>query len=1691
MALHVTVNGKFGSNCKRRPISILDDPERVKKDLESERRIARIQQVREKSSNLARKIRQDVAAEKQKQLSKLEQIKQQELNTWRDHVLVKKHNDFRSSMFQVGAAHRAAKVETERMAAIQKEKEEKIRKCRQRANNQKQSTKSNLHRPTGGRDREQLNVEGRATMGTQTPLPDDKENRLLAGRIHCEKQRSCKQLSPECRSPKRKRDICCRERPKCPCISSEDDEESLGEISYSSDSSLLAENPVDVVEKPRQPPSKNLQKNPTVILDVDIDSEEDVAITTKNKGMEINDRFMQSNRQFSYVVRSSPQTSPVRGSRPPRFTQISDLVKRSETTGSAQVNPVVREELPVEEIPAPAPPRSPPKSPRRTLDPQTTRSPIKLSGTGLGSPKRNSGATSQRSSKTNAGKNIPSTAKVIEPGVKRTSISGKRNSGIQPEGAVANAPGIHPPLPHAPPVATPNIPTPVMHPTPFMGMPPPHPSQLQPFMVGYPPPYAMPYPIPVPMNPNYPQPVAYQPVQPPRPNPPVPTRVSAPPATHHTTATQSSVSSTTIVMKQGQRQGSTLPSSRVQFYDHNNKYHRNYEAPAEAVQFNQHDPTQLNAMDHARIENQLRQLREQELDKLRKITDERGQKALEREQVRRDCAELTEKLDALTHQNPQLLPSDANFIPSHRYEDAAARRQDAMNEAMENMLLRPAIITCPEVASTTTTTKKSSKVNAEPLALNVGEPSSGLTGVVSSESCCSLLLDYVDDQSKQLKSDLKATQSNSYKSQKLKNLLERIEKIRIQLIEELKAGEAPSTTRSGKTAQKVIEAIREERAHILNDKARTLDERESELQQKEAILEQRLRQFYKEQKKSATEEKSGNSDGKPMEIIIKVKSDGTIKRYVPKHKGKIKAKEQPSKEKQLETANLPPPKSDQRQISIDSNSTSYRSLPTVNYTNIEPATSSAPSNKAAPLHPVIAHYVKQLLGMTRNSVQDLGVSSSDVATPTPSIVNVSRNVSSGSNADNTLVDNRRVERVQAFIEDNRSFVVELEDTLRNQQQQQQQDKETSQRAFDQIWQKHFESKQAESMKMTSKQERQEERPSGSQQTTNKKKSVSLVKEVVTNKTKLQQTQTQQQQLVSNKLKSQSSSSQESANRQMERYAQLTENCTQRIAELTDLITKVREEKQRLVEVTLTSASDGERHSTEYLELPPDQRIQTDQQQDNRQSRSRTVSNGSDGSPLTSEALPLQKNKPTAISRDSGISDSRPITAMGQVNVGDAEPLSLGSSTQNSYRRGKAPPITIRRYSPQLNADDLAHELSTIAEVDMPTQSHLAAVTPTPVPFPSFDQYARELQLDLAHMDPNQSQRLEREFNELIQVINERLGPGDYREFPSINAYLHNVTTTRIHMETDADVTLAPNELMKQLRLSNVTMQSFPNRREYMQQLLAGETSEQRELIDSASLDNDSTDSFNIEAELRQRRILKSSFRREHNQEVASSTRRESIPELNTIDPLPNESGIEPLSSDFERDLQSLGMHWPAAMRQRQRQAAALGHSTSTSNPSPEPPPSRTVRGGAQNRSAKKSKEDSIDVQNASNLGRTLNLREFLTRELLKHRAHSGNSSVESDDSLKSNFLRSVMDSLSTSPHSPGMEHGTTTIDRQKTSTPVGSFLSAHEKSKTKSNAESQQNHDNSQLFSGESGLSAVNYPDGTPPVPYERSKSAN
>lgn len=843
---------------------------------------------------------------------------------------------------------------------------------------------------------------------------------------------------------------------------------------------------------------------------------------------------------------------------------------------------------------------------------------------------------------------------------------------------------------------------------------------------------------------------------------------------------------------------------------------------------------------------------------------------------------------------------------------------------------------------------------------------------------------------------------------------------------------------------------------------------------------------------------------KPLEIIIKLKNEG-------RGRGKQKVKKSTKTPRKLSTlidtpthrlgvkrsaSNVQKASTNtkqgaiNRQNSYDSNSTSYRSLPSriandvdalvdqlvlgqeedvddatnmsVTAVDAEAKTSAQQAKstqRPARVNPLIAHYVQRLLGMSRNSVLGLGVSSSDIETPSSSIMNASSNrVSTAAN----LADSQeRIQRVQRFIEDNRSFISELEDTLRTQSDV---SLETSIRMFEEIWQqrlcKEKQSGVEKAQKEPQTKHRKEIAPAAadararnsavvvSQQTKSARKpdkgltgarTRTVMSEAASNASQQQrapleharaptvaqgkQAQGQQtRQPAQNDEKTARFSTDRAttntnaehttrdpqqkrdisvttedrrAEEQIARYEQLTENCTQRIAELTELIQKVRTEKKRLMEVTLSSVSEG-RNSTEYIELADGTRRRSNASVD----RNSSVSSGSsvgasvrhvlttqpttsidytppdtldqqagatsaEGLSALDSTAPLEKHKPTGVSRDSGISISRPLTAQ------EMEPPSQASSTTHPSNHGGGrkvrPPPTMQRYSPNFAEDDVVHELSTIIEVDTPATSRVNATTIStgaaaaeashsrhlqPQPFPTFEEYAREMNLDVTQLDANTSQRIHQEFEILIAQLCNPTGDTvpDYREFPSLSAYLRNVCAP----QDGAEQSQSPEtieDLVSCLRIANLSIKAFPTRQEYLRQLATNSPS--GEFLDSASLENISdgransnteteSESINIEEELRRRQLLQHSFRTAKTKEqIFSSTVRNGgeHARANHSRAFTSESGIEKLSStsengssEFERQLFSLGMKWPATMRARTKESKAISSNNSSTSP---------------------------------------------------------------------------------------------------------------------------------------------------------------
>lgn len=103
-------------------------------------------------------------------------------------------------------------------------------------------------------------------------------------------------------------------------------------------------------------------------------------------------------------------------------------------------------------------------------------------------------------------------------------------------------------------------------------------------------------------------------------------------------------------------------------------------------------------------------------------------------------------------------------------------------------------------------------------------------------------------------------------------------------------------------------------------------------------------------------------------------------------------------------------------------------------------------------------------------------------------------------------------------------------------------------------------------------------------------------------------------------------------------------------------------------------------------------------------------------------------------------------------------------------------------------------------------------------------------------------------------------------------------------------------------------------------------------------------------------------------------------------------------------------------------------------------------------------------ESSNELGRPLNLHDFLKRELLKHANMSDSTNSSSSDfSLRSQFLYSLIGTLT-----PCTNGANSKSERQKTSTPVPMQISQADSTPSNPSRSS-----SSQLFSGESRISSV------------------
>ncbi|XP_037945487.1 uncharacterized protein PF11_0213 isoform X2 [Teleopsis dalmanni] len=1771
MSVNITVNGNL-SKCVNRKPSILDDREHVKKQREDNLRKIRLLQVRDECSNIARKIRGDFNTEKGKQLQSLDDIKAQELDSWRNQALVHKHYHYCNAVNQIGAAHLAAKEENESRAKREKERAETQKQFKKQLvsrvaskkdeikQNKKLSKTNDAAKDNAKRTSTQTKTskspqkKAKRTQGTsnkdtkskaakkdnkkETSDDDDtndddkrignlnkvtksktpKKSKKAENRSHddtneSDEHRRNLNKGPKSKTPKksktsenrsnddsndsddhrrnlnkgtksktpkksktaqnrshdntndsdeRRRNLNKRTKSKTPKKSkkaenryqddasdsdeqrknsnkgkksktpkrsnrtenryqdetNDSDEQREGDMDCSCASSICstsnAESDSDTDSSARQrhtkegksteikKNSKKMEKTPTVVLDVEPVNSGTMEVSTP---CEINDKHTETNRKFSCVVSGDEEKGKTKSKR-----VVIDFHCNSNESISITVPPPVNK-------------------PRKPFFTQITDLVNKYSST----PTETQPEFSQ-------GTTTPATR----------SISPHKCPHKSPERCSQKCHNID---------TTKTTTTDT-------------------------------------------------------------TKTSTTDTAKTTTTTTTATSSCT-----------TNKSQDVQYYDYNNKYSKNYPQPTSSVRATPRGMHERNAMQEATIENKLEEARRHELNKKSQLADERGRKALDREQVRRDCQELTELLDKISKQRRRsLLPTDADLIGTEQYNNIKKRKECRMNAEIEDMLLEPAIITCPEVNINRNYCREEQYAKRPCLDSNIinlaEKPCDNMNDLESSE--CSILLDLVTDQGKQIENELKncetLQQPNNPKISKLKYLLQQIEELRNSLIQEInnkttnitdpeamdykKKCDISENEKQMYTKDEMIQKVYEfieclkSKEGVKNNKlsnhSKTYknftakDEKKSVYKYSNDEVIQKLCEFIesfntKELGKTNSADIVDRSKKKPLEILIKMKeAPGNVETFTkPKY---IKSPRRVSTLAQGNKLRKTPKKQTNdtaNETNNDSSSTSYQSLPPSFQKCYEdvfdqenPTQSKTSATKSEPIHPLLAQYIQRLLNMKRDSVMALGISSSDIQTPNSSILNTPTNNSSDSQS------NQQLNRVQKFINDNRSLIKEVEKTLnarKNATQetinleikdswtnifndQQQSDKRKMREDIKIVAakiakaiEKSYPANEIEDIQINLTTEKISKPKTFSGNKGNELKSSSKMNETKISKYKTAATNTESIKIVQTEINN--------GEVNVSKYAALTENCTQRIAELTDLINKVRKEKQRLLEHTLSSESlSSAQNESVHTHSSVNDTVSNDEE-----TQSKAIDSTTAEAQITT-FQPLEKHKPSSGSRDSGIAMSRPNTSL-EVRT-DQEPI---NQTEGRTSKNKQTP----------------HELTPILEIDTPLTSRTNVTNigdvdktdtvPSPKHFANFDDYVKCMNIDTSLFDESKARE---QYNKFITNVTEKWKSAGL-QFANVEDFFKYVIEKSYEdieeEEEDGEIIdellpFDPNcsQLYNVFHKANETLEGkkFQSAMEYMKKL---SNANDMLPLDAETLDNISekeiaiskqpksaaivkrtektnnesdSESINIEEELKRRKILRTNFARA---DVEISTIKAKIETLQN-----NESGIDALSnSDYsgqlEKELLKVGIDWPRSKRKIEKQRATLSCGSPNSMKKVTTVAQRTaiktVVDSSSLSSIPSNVSSSTEKDYKSHLGKShppLNLREFLTKELLKH-AELSSSSTE--DSIKSNFLLSIVGTIT--PQQKAImprQKEVASSTKKWTSTPVNSPTSSFKSS---------------------------------------------
>ncbi|KFB35396.1 AGAP003803-PA-like protein [Anopheles sinensis] len=323
-------------------------------------------------------------------------------------------------------------------------------------------------------------------------------------------------------------------------------------------------------------------------------------------------------------------------------------------------------------------------------------------------------------------------------------------------------------------------------------------------------------------------------------------------------------------------------STKVQYYDYNTRFTKEYDQPMAFVHREERRVDDPTAMEEANRYEKL----QQELAAARRTTVDRTKPALEKQQTRKDYEKLSKELDNLTRSETKLksLAVPTKTIPTETtIKQKAEARQRKANEAIENLLQQRALVTCPVVRTETSIdVRKRARSGSRPPMVNVAEIRSDTfapasTDVpagqnVSSDSCASIVLGTFERPAIPLPTgDGRRAEGEGAgdKIDRLKELLEQLDEQRRLLAEELAKERKPDPISVGgveelcaamqkNTEVEKLERMKRRQEELL-EQQRLLQNREREVEELERQLREKMAQLKKNKQQREDDTEKGTA----------------------------------------------------------------------------------------------------------------------------------------------------------------------------------------------------------------------------------------------------------------------------------------------------------------------------------------------------------------------------------------------------------------------------------------------------------------------------------------------------------------------------------------------------------------------------------------------------------------------------------------------------------------------------------------------------------------------------------------------------------------------------------------------------------------------------------------------------------------